>query len=564
MNKSKLALLGLSVLALAGCSQDEALVGGTAGNYTGVVEQSVATKSYSNEKGEFKWAQGDNIAVYVTETGAADGFTTVTMKGGADTEVASYGAISGLPKDVAVFPVSAAKSYDPATKKVTVTYPAAYAETNYTADYDNEKDKMIVNDPLVATYGKGVSQFVFRHVGGVIEWKVQVPAKTDEFTVTMNSGVTGDFTVDATGDAAPTATAKEGATENTVSFTFPAVEEATTMHFYMPVPTGTYAGCTIAVKAGGTQTNELTSDATNTVKRCGWVVMPFVNFVDYSGVIENTVSSLDELFTALSEGKTEITLAEGTYTLNSSNASKWSDAFKNKTVKISGADKTKAVLKMEFADKGETVYTAQGATVTFNNMSIDMNAAQNFQSFRFDEETFTNCIFNGAYEVYSPKATYDGCTFNQTGDAYALWQYAGAKNVLVKNCTFNTGVTLSSGKTKNKAILVYPAGDPMETDKWTKKCELNLTVQDCKFFGKADESGKSVDDKSAIELHTESGLYGTLTLLGTNTATGFAEREGNPGKQLWIEKDNVSSGEPLTTYFTITENGKTIQTSTVK
>lgn len=104
----------------------------------------------------------------------------------------------------------------------------------------------------------------------------------------------------------------------------------------------------------------------------------------------------------------------------------------------------------------------------------------------------------------------------------------------------------------------------METDKWTKKCELNLTVQDCKFFGKADESGKSVDDKSAIELHTESGLYGTLTLLGTNTATGFAEREGNPGKQLWIEKDNVSSGEPLTTYFTITENGKTIQTSTVK
>ncbi len=284
MNKMSLALIGLAAVAFAGCSQDEQFLAKQNGEYTGVVEKGVASRSYSNVNGAFKWAAGDDIAAWVTNNGAALGFKTMEMVGGAGTDKASYGAVvGGRPTDVAVFPVSAAKGYDGGV--LTVNYPSVY--DNYCTGYD--KDSMSVSDPMAAFFAQGEKQFVFRHVGGVIEWDIDVPPYIDEFTVKMNSGVTGDFTVDATDKSNPYASARES-TVDSVSFKFALTTESTEVHFYMPVPVGTYTGCTIYIKNNGKVVGSFTSTAENTVRRCDWIVMPLIS-MGYTGVIENAVTA---------------------------------------------------------------------------------------------------------------------------------------------------------------------------------------------------------------------------------------------------------------------------------
>ncbi len=284
MNKMSLALIGLGAVAFAGCSQDEQFLAKQNGEYTAVIEKGVESRSYSNIGGAFKWAAGDDIAAWVTNNGTALGFKTMQMTGGAGTDKASYGAVvGGKPTDVAVFPVGAAKSYDNGV--LTVNYPSVY--DNYCTSYN--KDSMSVSDPMAAFFAQGEKQFVFRHVGGVIEWDIDVPAYIDEFTVKMNSGVTGDFTVDATDKNNPYASAKEN-TVDSVSFKFELTTESTEIHFYMPVPVGTYKGCTIYIKNNGKVVDSFTSTAENTVRRCDWIVMPLIS-MGYTGVIENAVTA---------------------------------------------------------------------------------------------------------------------------------------------------------------------------------------------------------------------------------------------------------------------------------
>lgn len=297
----KMALLGLSVIALAGCNQDDMLVNNKGGQLTGVVEQGIATKSYSNESGEFKWDAGDNVSIFLT-SGNSGSFEELEMVGGENTDVATYGAYAGgTPKDVAVFPVSAAKSYSTKSKVLKITYPSVYENANLTTDYDNESNHMEVNDPMVALF-KGIpSQLVFRHVGGVIEWRVVVPALADELTVTMNNNITGDFTVDQTNTNAPTVTSTESTANNTVSFKFTPNTEGKVMHFYMPIPTGTYKGMTLSLKNNGKEIGTASSEATNTVKRCDWIVMPIIG-MGLTGVIEQNVSNADDLVAAALNG----------------------------------------------------------------------------------------------------------------------------------------------------------------------------------------------------------------------------------------------------------------------
>lgn len=311
MDKLNIALIGLGVAALAGCSQDEQFIAKQKGEYTAVVEQGVASRSYSDSHGAFKWAQGDDIAAYLTSSAETGSFGTMKMVGGAGTDKASYGGVvGGKPTDVAVFPVKAAKSY--VDGKLTVNYPSVYE--NYCTDYN--KDSMSVSDPMVALFEKGEHQFLFRHVGGVIEWDVDLPAYVDEFTVKMNSGVCGDFDVDATDKNNPYVSAKENVSDE-LSFKFELLSDSKEVHFYMPVPVGVYKGCTIYIKNNGTVIDSLSSEAENTVKRCDWITMPLIA-MGYTGVIEKTavVSTFDELKAAAENGGMVKTTEDMDFTSN--------------------------------------------------------------------------------------------------------------------------------------------------------------------------------------------------------------------------------------------------------
>lgn len=274
--------MSLAVLALAGCTQEDNWFGQQDVAYTGVVEGngSAATRSYNGGGGAFKWNAGDDISVW---TGSS--FATMKMIKGEDTDVAGYASISATPQEVAVFPVSAATSYTGGT--LTVNYPATHEWT---------VDTKAVDDPLVAYVTSGSRQFSFMHVGGVIEWDVKMPAGISKFVAKMPSAVTGDFTVSKSEAGIPSvATTATAGTNNEVTFTFPTTTADTEMHFYMPVPTGTYDGIQIWIYEANGEPNDM-KDATAplSIGRCDWIKIP-VTMGGYTGVIESAVSSADDL-----------------------------------------------------------------------------------------------------------------------------------------------------------------------------------------------------------------------------------------------------------------------------
>lgn len=289
MKKIQLATMSLAVLALAGCTQEDNWFGGQDAAYTGVVEGNGngATRSYNGGNGAFKWNAGDDISVW---TGSS--FTTMKMIKGEDTDVAGYASISGTPQEVAVFPVTAATSYSGGA--LTVNYPAVH---------EWDVDTKAVNDPLVAYVNTGDRQFNFMHVGGVIEWDVKMPAGINKFVAKMPSAVTGDFTVTKSETGIPSvATTATTGTNNEVTFTFPTTTADTEMHFYMPVPTGTYDGIQIWIYEPNGDPNDM-KDATAplTINRCDWVKVP-VTMGGYTGVIESSVSTSADLVAKALQG----------------------------------------------------------------------------------------------------------------------------------------------------------------------------------------------------------------------------------------------------------------------
>ena len=286
------ALMGLSAMALVGCSQDEtsSLKGS---KYKGMVESGIDSRSYNTNKGEtgigeFKWSEGDDISVWTKR----HNFQTMKQQS-TDGDIAYYEDNPNItPLDVAVFPVSAAKSYDTESKATTVNYPVAYDYTQRDATDDNQ----IADDPMVAYYGKGATTFNFRHTGAVIEWDVRVPAQANKFVVTMSKDVTGDFSVT---EDSPAAVTTDSTTNNVVTFTFTPANDTQDLHLYMPVPTGEYHISRVAVMKDNSEIKGYDNPKganERTVKRCKWITVE-LNMASYIGIIEDasTASKLRQL-----------------------------------------------------------------------------------------------------------------------------------------------------------------------------------------------------------------------------------------------------------------------------
>lgn len=303
MKLSSFFIMAVPAMLLASCSDKEQLTETSAAtDYTAVVEgYGAPTRSYNAGSGKFKWSAGDNIVAW---NGSA--MQEMTMKGGEDTDVATYTRPSFVPRSAAVFPTSACKSYDGTT--LTVNYP-----TTRTSFIEGEEVAQIkVDDPLVAYFQKGETVFNFHHVGGVFQFNVAIPSGIDKFVVTFDKGVTGDFTINADDPACPIAVANDGTDNNTVTFTFDKTTESGMMTFLVAVPTGEYT-LNVAAYNGDTEVSRFPEEgnsSSNTVKRGAWIVMPEITLADYTGVIEQSVASADELATAISEGKKNIVLTD--------------------------------------------------------------------------------------------------------------------------------------------------------------------------------------------------------------------------------------------------------------
>lgn len=503
MKTLQISVVALATVAMVGCTQDETLTQQSAKTYTAVVENTASTRSYNAGGGAFKWSAGDDIAVY-TEDG---GFKTMAMTGGADTDVAQYGTFFGDPKDVAVFPVSSATSYTGGT--LIVSYPSEYNVTTETKDVD---------DPMVAYFEEGDEQFHFHHVGGVIEWTVNVPSGVDAFEVTMNSGVTGNFVVNSSDKNAPTVTTT-GAENNVVTFKFAANEKRTKMHFYMPVPTGTYEGLKIAIKKGDTEVGSYTSTATNSVNRCDWIKMPTIS-MGYTGVIESTIADgaivdgngtkYESIAAAINSveknGSITIKLGKGTYIFNE-------QITGSKTVTIQAGDGLKA---SDVTIDGQ-LFT-QNSTVNVKNVTLDNSSApeQNrvihyamilgYWGATFNIE---GCILNnnnsnsnatmiGSYWVDAKdnpglmKVTVKNSIFNMNGRRPV--QLYGNTDATFENCTFNNQYRY--------VVAVHGGGN---TVTWNNNTVTNDGKSNKDYYG-AIEVGTSASDVEKAELTTPDKL----------------------------------------------------------
>lgn len=479
MKLSRFLIMAVPAIMLASCSDKEQLAETTASaDYTAVVEgYGAPTRTYNAGEGVFKWSAGDNIVAW---DGSA--MQEMTMKGGEDTDVAAYTRPSFIPRDAAVFPISACKSYDGTT--LTVNYP-----TTRTSFIEGEKVAQIkVDDPLVAYFQKGETVFNFLHVGGVFQFNVSIPAGIDKFVVTFDKGVTGDFTINADDPSSPTAVANDGTDNNTVTFTFDKTTKSGMMTFLVAVPTGEYT-LNVAAYNGDTEVSRFPEEGnsrSNTVKRGAWIVMPEITLADYIGVIETTpVQSAEELTTAISDGKKNIMLTADIATTQNLflaqkqnidlNGHKLSAGYvgidndnSNVTIKngdlevganrmwvnssnsnltIEDVDITSNGSTQELLAIGNTVAGGdhKGNTVTLKNTTITTNSAVTYQigitiynanTLNFDNVTINHSWFGITQQGIDPGSTITLNNCNITGTYAALYlsnHATGQKNTLTIN-----------------------------------------------------------------------------------------------------------------------------------
>lgn len=215
-----------------------------------------------------------------------------------------------------------------------------------------------------------------------------------------------------------------------------------------------------------------------------------------------------------------------------------------KTINIVGSSKENCVVKFNAGSYPE------GCDVSFENVTIENAVGCTYDEYslaqmvRVKDVTVNNCIIKNQFRILSQgSVNIKNCQFINTNasgfDGYCLNYYGYSDSIVnVENCTFN-GV--------EKAIVLYNEGV-----KEGKPNSFNLNVKDCKFT-----ASNADTDKAAIQMHTEYGIYGNVSITNC-TATGFKTNELSP-EGLWWEGNNQT--HVATKKFTITVDGVTVQTA---
>ncbi len=235
-------------------------------------------------------------------------------------------------------------------------------------------------------------------------------------------------------------------------------------------------------------------------------------FMDGAATV-NEGDKVSYLAYALDKGVYNINLTEGNYTMPST--------AKNKTLKFTGVgNKELTVIKCAVNNTDGSLTASE---VTFENLTIE-SYNENYRGFsEMKSATYKDCVIKNQYTLYC-NSTFEDCTFTQPSkDWYNVWTYG--TNPTFERCTFNCA---------GKSILVYH-------DKNATTCSLAFDT--CTFI-----ASETVAGKTAIQMHTEYGINGTLAIK-ESTATGF----DNINEGLWNELDNGTKVE--TDVFDITVDG---------
>lgn len=261
---------------------------------------------------------------------------------------------------------------------------------------------------------------------------------------------------------------------------------------------------------------------------------------DVTPVVSN--EGLNTAFNEAANAGKEITvnLSEGTF--NWPDSKDGNNVKFPKTINVVGTSKEDCFVKFSAGSYPED------SDVIFENVTIDnavgcaYNEGSLAQMVRVKDVTVKNCIIKNQFRILAKGiVNIKNCQFintNSSGfDGYCLNYYGyDGSTVNVENCTFDT---------VQKAIVIYSEGHVTN---------YTLNVKDCKFT-----ASDSSTDKAAVQMHTEFGIHGNVTI-NNCTATGFKANTLSPEGLWWEGKNNVEPKVP-TKNFTIKVGGTTVQTA---
>ena len=289
-------VMAIAAFLMSNCSQDEPLVQtkNNTNTLTAFIEN--ASRSSVTDGGVFKWNENDAIAV-----GNADGGYTKFVYGN---ETFTAGT-SITPKGYAIYPFSDEYASLPETGLPIIELAETY-------EYGS------TNAPMLATIEEGATSLNFKHLAGLMRFRVKgVPATATDFTLTAaGKDITGEFTPIAS-NSETTIQAGTTGVNNKVKITFTEVKEV--MTFYVPMPVGEYTSLKVAI--GGKELNSAPG-VINVITRGKLLLMPTMVFENGELVKEdvNNVSLIeDEVISLEVEGneKVVVEIADGaTATLN--------------------------------------------------------------------------------------------------------------------------------------------------------------------------------------------------------------------------------------------------------
>ena len=469
--------MAIAAFLMSNCSQDEPLVQtkNNTNTLTAFIEN--ASRSSVTDGGVFKWNENDAIAV-----GNADGGYTKFVYGN---ETFTAGT-SITPKGYAIYPFSDEYASLPETGLPTIKLAESYPYGS-------------TNAPMLATIEEGATSLNFKHLAGLMRFRVKnVPATATDFTLTAEGKViTGEFTP-TTSNSETTIQAGSGSTgeKNNVKITFTQVQVKEVMTFYVPMPVGEYTSLKVAI--GGKELSSA-SGVTNVITRGKLLLMPTMVYDETNGITlegGNNVSFNADEEVSLAVGDDEevvVEIADGaTATLNLA-------APENSALTISdGSDNN-----------------TESSTTSAGTLNV---AAPNVSSLNINAPTLTVKLTSGTYNKVEAK------TAQQTliiGEGVKIGELVlnGGNVKLEGDLELRTPLVIGIETTIDlNGHVIKPAGTSMNKTLNTKDALIlvrkggNLTITD-----------SSVEGEGRIDTGDNSSIYGAIKMTDSaDEATGDA------------------------------------------
>lgn len=236
----------------------------------------------------------------------------------------------------------------------------------------------------------------------------------------------------------------------------------------------------------------------------------YYNLVVVSGGLKRlegamAVSNNEGVADAIKAGKKVIYLEEGSYIIPG-------EAQRKTLTFIGVGNAANTNIETQVQGSEGCDYSLDGSTVRFENISIN-TTSRTYTGYARMNGTYVNCIINGTYTLYGD-SSFEGCTFNVSGDVYNIWTW-GAPKAVFNNCTFNSD---------GKAMLLYG------------QVNTKLTINNSIF----NDNGGLTDLKAAIEIGND--YNASYNLVVNNTKVYGYEINPNgisTGTTLWANKNSM-------------------------